>query len=254
MSASGGPVRFVILNAARTGSNYLCTVLNSHPEILCHHEIFNPHVVGVARHLQVNGFQLGTIEERERDPVTFLQHVWKTGLEHTCVGFKLCWRQHEIAYRAVLDDTSVRKIVLKRRNRVKTFISLLRARETGEWVIYEDSAATPQNPKNPKIHVAHAELLDNIEFNEQYYAEIESILGRTGQKHLTLFYEDLSSEAALAGTLEFLEVSRPDPRLLQGCTRRLTTPSLKEIVSNFDELSAALSGTPLQTELHSTEA
>jgi LPS sulfotransferase NodH len=252
MRANGEPVRFVILNAARTGSNYLCTVLNSHPEILCHHEIFNPHVVGVARHLQVCGFELGTIEERERDPVTFMQRIWKTGVEHTCIGFKLCWRQHEIAYRAVLEDTNVRKIVLKRRNRVKTFVSLLRARQTGEWVIYDDDSAA--QPQNPRLHVAHAELMENIEFNEQYYAEIEAALKQTGQRHLTLFYEDLSSETALADALDFLGVSRPDPRLLQGCTRRLMTPPLREIVSNFDELNAALSGTSLQTELHSTEA
>ena len=34
--------RFVILAAPRSGSNLLCTLLNSHPEILCHHEVFNP--------------------------------------------------------------------------------------------------------------------------------------------------------------------------------------------------------------------
>src|SRR5436309_6083222 len=112
MSAAG-PVRFVVLNAPRTGSNYLCTVLNSHPEVLCHHEIFNPHVVGVARHLQINGFRMGTLEERERDPIAFLQRVWESGAEYTSVGFKLCWKQHEAAYRAVLHGAAVRKIVLK---------------------------------------------------------------------------------------------------------------------------------------------
>jgi LPS sulfotransferase NodH len=245
-----GAARFVILNAARTGSNYLCTVLNSHPEVLCHHEIFNPHVVGVARDLQVSGFQLGTMEERERDPAAFLQRVWETPLGHSCVGFKLCWRQHEIAYRTVLADTTVRKIVLKRRNRVKTFVSLLRARQTGEWVMYDDVTAPPQRPK---IHVAPVELMDNIRFNEEYFAEVESTLTGTGQQYLTLFYEDLSSGAALASALEFLEAPRPDPSLLQGSTRKLNDGSLREVVSNFEELSAALSGTALQAELHSLE-
>src|SRR5262249_46467049 len=140
MKADRPATRFVILNAARTGSNYLCALLNSHDEVLCHHEIFNPHVVGVARHLQMSGFQLGTIEERERDPIAFLQRVWDTPLGRPIVGFKLCWRQHEVAYRAVLGDPSVHKIVLKRRNRVATFVSLLRARQTGEWVVYDGDA------------------------------------------------------------------------------------------------------------------
>jgi hypothetical protein len=34
--------RFVIFAVPRTGSNWLCSLLNSHPEIICHHEIFNP--------------------------------------------------------------------------------------------------------------------------------------------------------------------------------------------------------------------
>ena len=131
-------VRFVILNATRTGSNFLCTVLNSHPDILCHHEIFNPHVIGVARHLQGGDFRLGSMEERESDPVEFLDRVWRTNLDRRAVGFKMCLWQHEPAYHAVLPDPRVRKIILKRRNRVKSFVSLLLARQTGEWVVYDD--------------------------------------------------------------------------------------------------------------------
>ncbi|MEA2764342.1 MAG: hypothetical protein QOK07_746 [Gemmatimonadaceae bacterium] len=244
------PTRFVILNAARTGSNYLCAVLNSHPEILCHHEIFNPHVVGVARHLQVSGFQLGTIEERDREPVSFLQRVWQTDMGHRCIGFKLCWRQHEVAFRTVLADAGVRKIVLKRRNRVKTFVSLLRARQTGEWVLYDDDATESQNVR---IHVDYPDLLSNIEFNEQYYAEIESALSQTAQTSLTLFYEDFLAEPTLVRGLEFLGVSPLDPASLQGCTRKLAPRSLRDVVSNFEELSSALQGSPLEDELHSLE-
>lgn len=239
--------RFVILNAARTGSNYLCALLDSHPEVLCHHEIFNPHVVGVARHLQVSGFRLGTIEERERDPIAFLQRVWDTPLGHTAVGFKLCWRQHEIAYRAVLADTSVRKIVLKRRNRVKTFVSLLRARQTGEWVVYDGDALRDERPR---IRVEPSELLDNVAFNDAYYAEIASTLAATSQESLTLFYEDLASAATLRRILEFLGVSDSDPAVLRGGTQKLIGEPLRDVVANFDELRMALAGSGLESELH----
>jgi LPS sulfotransferase NodH len=251
MTDTAAATRFVILNAARTGSNYLCALLNSHPEILCHHEIFNPHVVGVARDLHNGGFALGTIEERERDPIAFLERVWRTALGYPIVGFKLCWRQHEVAYRAVLADTSVRKIVLKRRNRVRTFVSLLRARQTGEWVIYADTGAAPGEAA---IRVEYPELLHNIDYNEQYYAEVESTLAATGQQHLTLFYEELTAEPALARLLEFLGAARPDPALLQSGTRKLiTSRSLREVVSNFDELHAAVAGTALEAELHAAD-
>jgi LPS sulfotransferase NodH len=239
--------RFVILNAARTGSNYLSALLDSHPEILCHHEIFNPHVVGVARHLQVSGFQLGTIEERERDPLAFLDRVWQTPLGRRAIGFKLCWRQHEIAYRAVLADTSVRKVVLKRRNRVRTFVSLLRARQTGEWVVYDGDALSPQRPR---IRVEPSELFDNIAFNDAYYDEIATTLAATGQESHTLFYESLTDDDALARLLAFLDVGERDPAILRGGTRKLINDPLPEVVANFEELHAALAGSPLEAELH----
>jgi hypothetical protein len=97
-------------------------------------------VVGVARHLQNSEFHLGTIEERERDPIEFLDRVWRRPEGRRSVGFKLCWKQNEAIFNAVLEDPGIRKIVLKRRNRIKSFVSLLLARQTGEWVIYDDAA------------------------------------------------------------------------------------------------------------------
>jgi hypothetical protein len=32
---------FCIITQPRTGSNHLCGLLNSHPEIVCHYELFN---------------------------------------------------------------------------------------------------------------------------------------------------------------------------------------------------------------------
>ena len=41
--------RFVILAAPRTGSNLLCTLLDAHSRILCHHEILNRAALEAAR-------------------------------------------------------------------------------------------------------------------------------------------------------------------------------------------------------------
>jgi LPS sulfotransferase NodH len=240
--------RFVILNAPRAGSNYLCTVLNSHPEILCHHEIFNPHVVGVARHLQLSAFVLGTIEERERDPEQFLERVWRTPMGRKCIGFKLCWRQHPAALRAVLSDLSVRKIVLKRRNQIKGFVSLVLARQTGEWVVYDD--APPPLPR-PHVYIDVDTMKETLEFNRCYYEEIESTLAGSGQQYLELFYEQLFSPDCLASVLTFLGVAPDAASALSGQCRKLTPESLTEVIANFDELSRALHGTALEHDLHS---
>ncbi|HUA58751.1 MAG TPA: hypothetical protein VML19_08365 [Verrucomicrobiae bacterium] len=241
-------MRFVILNAPRTGSNYLCTALDSHPEILCHHEIFNPHLVGVAWSLQNSDFRLGTIEEREKDPVEFLGRVWQHPLGFRAVGFKLCWKQNEVIFNRLLEAPGVRKIVLKRKNRIKSFVSLLLARNTGEWVIYDDQAA-PGN--RPKVWVDHAELLSNIAFNDAYYAEIEAALQKPGQSGCVVYYEDLFSEPTLCCLLSFLGVADPDPSLLSGRTWKLSSSSLRDLVANFENLESAVRGTALEEELHS---
>ena len=59
---------FVILAASRSGSNMLCRMLDSHPAILCHHEIYNPKGIRLAVTLRETDFTLGTMAERERDP------------------------------------------------------------------------------------------------------------------------------------------------------------------------------------------
>jgi LPS sulfotransferase NodH len=240
--------RFVILNAPRTGSNYLCTLLNSHPEILCHHEIFNPHVVGVARHLQNGAFHLGAIEERERDPVEFLGRVWRHNEGRRSVGFKLCWKQNEAIFYEVLADSQIRKIVLKRRNRIKAFVSLLLARQTGEWVIYDDAAAPGARPK---VHVNKAELQKHIEFNDAYYAEIESAIQQPGHRGHITYYEDLFSETNLCAMLKFLDVGKSNPALLSGQTWKLSSTCLPDLVENFDSLESSLRGTALEEELYS---
>lgn len=241
-----GPRHFVILHATRTGSNYLCTVLNSYPDILCHHELFNPHVVGVARHLQGDGSRLGTIGERDDDPDGFLRRVWQAGLGYAAVGFKLCLWQHEPAWHAVLADRSVAKILLKRRNRVKAFVSLLLARQTGEWVVYDDRDAPAARPR---VEVDHRALLDNIALHERFYRETEHRLVETGQAHALLWYEDLFTPGGIAPALAMLGI-KGVPVHPRGQTWKLGSASLRDTVANFEDLSRALQGTSLSAELH----
>jgi hypothetical protein len=238
--------RFVILNAPRTGSNFLCSLLNSHPDILCHHEIFNPYVIVVARHLQGTDFRLGTMEEREGDPIDFLRRVWSENEGRLAVGFKLCLWQHEAAYHAVVADWSVRKIILKRRNRIKTFVSLLLARQTGEWVVYDDSGRP--GPR-PAIHIDIAALRDNIALHERYYRETEEALRQSHQDYVVLWYEDLFTPRALDETFNLLSVRDRRARL-RGQTWKLTPVALRDVIANFGALDEELRGTDLAAELH----
>ena len=126
--------RFVVLAAPRTGSNWLCTLLDSHPRVVCHREIFHPDGIHAAASLAGAALELGgLVEQRDRDPAGLLARVWAADGGRDAVGFKLNRESTPGGFAAVLDDPGVRKIVLRRDNRVRTCVSELVARQTGAW-------------------------------------------------------------------------------------------------------------------------
>jgi len=240
--------RFVVLAAPRTGSNWLCTLLDSHPDILCHHELFNPKGIHYAVRLRDGAFSLGTKEERESDPLSLLERAWATNLGHAVVGFKLNWSQNEKVFKAVLGDTSVKKLMTVRRNRVKTFVSELVAQTTGQWESY--IGRSPRG-EAARVRVDVDTLREQIRRNNEYYAWLHEELRQAGQEHIEIVYEDLESDDERRRILEFLGVT-PDVQLLKAGTFKRNPPDLREVVENYEELASALRGTDLFAELEST--
>ncbi len=242
------PVRFVILAAPRTGSNLLCTLLDSHPDILCHHELFNPAGVFWALEARENGSSSSARRElRDRDPRAFLSSVWNAHGGHKCVGFKMTGRQHPGGLGAAMEDRGVRKIVLRRRNRVRTYVSRLIAERTGVWELYDGNPVQPP----PAVTVDPDELRAMTEEDDAFYAELEAELHSTQQSCLRVTYERLFEVEERARALEFLDL-----RGGRQAARRLSTPSLRrlpdeprEVVANLPALSRALEGTELATDL-----
>jgi len=242
------PIRFVIVAAPRTGSNMLCTLLGSHPDVLCHHELFNPDDVFYALELRDGSFDLGGISERDRDPLAFLERVWSTDLAHSHVGFKMTHRQNEAVLGAVLRDSDIRKIVLRRQNRVRTFVSQRISEETGQWEVYREVDLVSERPR---VHVDVVALRESIAENEAYYDEVERFLEMTGQPFLRVLYERLVAGGERTRLLEFLGLAEP---ARVGATLRMRSvrqnpASLRELVTNFGELEDALAGTPLAADL-----
>ena len=241
--------RFVILAAPRTGSNLLCTLLNSHPEILCHHEVFNPQGIFMALTHRNKAFQLGSLAERDRDPIAFLDRVWQTGQDYRCVGFKWTRGQNDKAFAAVLKNSGVKKIVLRRHNRIKTYTSEQIAQQTQQWEAYSrQELCLPR----PRVTVDHVKLLEHISMNDQFYAEIDSSLRRTRQPYIDVVYESLFCADEQLRLLEFLSVNRVDERLTAASVKQNST-DLRDTIANFSELSAALVGSDLESDLFDLE-
>lgn len=237
--------RFVILAVPRSGSNLLCTLLNSHPRILCHHELFNPQGIFTALSHRNTPTHLSLVD-RERDPLQFLQEVWRTGEGYACVGFKWTLGQSDLVLDHVAREKSIRKLVLRRRNRVKTYVSEAIAQQTQQWEVYRtEELVLPR----PRVTVDPRELMDHMGRVRRFYAKLDQTLRQTNQPFLDVEYEDLASPAEHERILRFLEVDDAQIELSPQSVKQNPT-DLRELVANFEQLAAALSGTDLCEELY----
>jgi hypothetical protein len=237
--------RFVIFAAPRTGSNLLCSLLGGHPDILCHHGLFNPAGIHLARGCQA---ELGGIAERDRDPAAFLDRVWALGDEAQATGFKINLGESQAAIDLLLRDRSVCKLLLHRRNRLRTYVSEEIASRTGIWESYD----SPPEAALPAIYVAIDDLLCHVDRNAGWYAGLEGALAVTGQDWLETDYESLGDAREIGRILAFLGVEGGAP-LAPACRKR-GPADLGEVVVNLDELAHALAGTPLGDDLVARDA
>jgi LPS sulfotransferase NodH len=240
----GDAARFVVFAAPRTGSNLLCSLLNAHPDILCHHGLFNPGGIHWARDWQgCSGFP-GDMPERDNDPAAFIDAIWASGGAARAVGFKMNRDENDDAARVLLRDPSVRKILLRRRNRVRTYVSEEVARLTGIWESFDPPAETGI----PAVHVDADDLVRHSALNAAYYAAIEETLQATGQGWFGTYYEALADPGELTGILAFLGVEAHVP--LPAASHKRGPADLGAAVENFDELADALRGTALLEDLY----
>ncbi len=252
--AAPGPdrvsVRFVVVAARRTGSNMLCTLLDSHPEILCHHEIFNPRGIFCALSLRQTDFALGSMTERDADPVAFVDRVWRRPEGRRCVGFKLTSGQAEPVLAHVVADPSVRKIVLRRRNRVKAYVSERIAERLDQWEVYDERDL---DSARPRLEIDAESLRRHVADNERFYRCVGSRLDDSGQTCLSLDYEDLGAPEQGARLLGFLGIESASAAL-EARSVKQNPRDLREVVANFDDLAETLKGDPLRDELLDVES
>mmetsp|Transcript_2568 Transcript_2568/g.4601 ORF Transcript_2568/g.4601 Transcript_2568/m.4601 type:complete len:211 (-) Transcript_2568:1761-2393(-) len=138
------PTRYVILSSARTGSTLLATSLSQHPEIFSHHELLQPvnsNMDPKARHLfpppPISTDERRALQNSRRaNLATFLSSIWNATLPGTkAVGFKL--QRGHLPHAAVkyhlLNDTTIKKIVLFRSDLLGMLASIAAAQSSGNW-------------------------------------------------------------------------------------------------------------------------
>jgi len=176
--------RFVIIGSYRTGSNYLSSLLANNPHIVSMGELFNESLIYSRpgnSYLQKN-----IVAKFIRDvaPLWFLQHLifhsYQPNIQ--AVGFRFFYLQALEKFLPVLqylrEDTKIRIIHLKRKNLLKSYVSLRMAQETGIWTVSSLSPTTQPalsltlHPKECESYFnsmeTHIKLFDEYFSNHKY--------------------------------------------------------------------------------------
>mmetsp|Transcript_21409 Transcript_21409/g.52801 ORF Transcript_21409/g.52801 Transcript_21409/m.52801 type:complete len:359 (-) Transcript_21409:93-1169(-) len=240
---SEGIQPFVILSHQRCGSNLLCGLLNSHPEVAMHNELFHDQRVFSYRWSVPPEWSAA---ERDKRPLDFLVEALtgsgalRSGSPNgpKASGFKLFpehWRRSEechAAFDQLLGDKRVKKVILVRENRLHTCVSMMRAGATGHYNVgnLDDVPVTITPPEYQRFVDAYDSTFDF------YRAHL------SGQSVCTITYEALIGERGdeqVQRLLRFIGVQEDVKLLVNLSTVKQTLRPVKEGITNYEEVKYA---------------
>ena len=229
---------FVILCYPRTGSTLLVEMLDSHPDILCHAEIFNPKSTYLSRKPHLN---IGTKEERDRDPWTFLKNMYAEVDGASIVGFKIMPNHNNRIMLSLLLSRRVKKIVVTRDNWLQTYVSNLIAFQTNEFIAPKSG---PRMDSTPQVEVDLRAFRRYLRKVRAFFSILSVIHFVTRQTFFKIDYSEMKDSSTTKRLLAFLGAE--PGTTLQERTKRQNVSSLRQKVSNYDEIAAAVRGSRLE--------
>lgn len=233
---------FVLLAHPRTGSNWLCSLLASQPEVVCFLELFNLNDIwiGNIKPMPSRRFELFL---RNQFTELFLQKCVFRGFDPAvkAVGFKLQLLQSSMNPRIrkfLAKQPSMRILWLERANRLSSYVSLQKARATQQYVLRGPKTVR----KEVKIQINIEDLLKFLEEQERLDEDHQAFF--KNHEQLVVNYEDLESDPqeTVQRIYEWLGLGQ-ERRQFESNLRRQEVNPLPLAIKNYDEVSARLRGT-----------
>ena len=230
---------FIILASQRTGSNMLVSVLDGHPEIRCHGELFRRNNVGKKGALKVlkkidPAYE--SADYRDLHHVDYINAVRKAEKDNSrFFGFKLMLNQAENAHAGFINNTDYRKILLRRDNLLAVYSSNLIARETGQGNVKAHQEVKPAQV----IFKPKGFLRFLGKHTEKYQAERNRLDRGAGNDYLEISYLDICKKSGTEEVFRFIGV---DPEMGSGRTdtRKRNTSKILERFSNPETVKSCL--------------
>ncbi|HKY92194.1 MAG TPA: hypothetical protein VJM11_14190 [Nevskiaceae bacterium] len=222
---------FVLLGMMRSGSNFLERQLTLLPDVMCHGELFNPSFVGFAQPMgnEMAGYQRNDVHPRNREPLKFLRQV-SEATTRPIMGFRMFLDHDPEMTARILYDADVKKIVLSR-NLLDSYVSLVIARETDQWLLTDVAGRKEAGPITVDLNEFNTFALRQA----LYFNDILTILIRTGQDFLTLDYTEIKNLARLNEAATFIG-SEHRFDVVKEPLKKQNPESLRRKIVNYDEL------------------
>ena len=236
------PTRAVILTTQRTGSSFLVECLASHPEIECAREILEGHPDDPRIHLYRGPFRRAVklfhiVESGAWLPGRRIEGYFADGRAKVRI-FKAMYNQLERPFclRYLREHEEIRVVHLHRRNLLKLHVSTLLMPMRREL-----QATAPVEPI--RVHVNPEKAIASMRVARARYERFERIFAQ--HRSLPLTYESLVDGQSLRRETgrricEFLGV-RPQP--MRSELVKMNPESLRQVVTNYDELAGEVSRT-----------
>lgn len=192
--------KFVIVSGGRTGSNLLCGILDQHPLIACHYEVLSPKAIYLNRGNRIESDK--SLEERDADPIKFLENLYAAPGKHRALGFKLLVTHDPRALNYCLTAQDIKKIILTRRNLLAQYSSQEIGNQTQEWLVVDQ-------PANAQVKVTFQKeaFLTYVDSMTAQYESVEQQMEDCAKNTiLKIEYADLAARKTVESLFTFVGV------------------------------------------------
>ena len=239
--------KFIILCTARTGSNFLCSLLQSHIRIRAFAEVFHKDSKRKRIFWDYPGYNSEEFwEMRENNPIKFIDNIVFRDFPKSvsAVGFKLFYNhaqaENEKCIWEHLKQIKYLKIIhLKRQNWLQQYVSLTKARQSKQWVV----KANNSNSKGDslRLEIDYDNCIEHFQTLQNLQREYDNLFA--GHQILEVIYENLAKDYIneTKRIQNFLSV--PYQKLYPSTYKQSQQP-LSEIIINYSELKEKFQETP----------
>lgn len=222
--------RFLIVGLPRSGTTYLMSLLNSHRDVLCEGEQFNPHSIVGAGWVERSP---EAVTERDKAPVAFLNQFYqRNSNKGAAVGCKWMIGHHAEIMGHIPNDHDLRLIYVHRENKLAQTSSLMKALQTKQWATRDECKIDRTPIDAGPFQVAQKSR--EMEVQDMTFARW---LDTVPDPVLRVEYRDMFKPGFEATLCDFLGVTfdpaMKSPLVKQGSADILARFAKKKAISNY---------------------